>query len=872
MLHFHASIEMAPGEICAVKLIDVKNDLRWKLWVGVAALLAASPFLEKAEAAPPLANYFPKQDLVAYAEFDGLDTHGELWRKTAAYRLLDETPTGAMLESILVQLAGRIQPNAAATLPDASELWTLAEHAMRHGFAVGIVRNPGQPRPFWGGLVIRGGGKPGKVRDAVEKCLAAARSPEEKPKPVDKSKGRTLWIEGGAEPRAAWWQEGDDFALSLYAAEGADIMIETLNGDRISVTDHPERVALARGAEDFTPIGLAFVDVTALPQLPEQAVALGLDRIKQIEYRWGIQGDALMTVTRLVVPAPRSGLLALFDQPTFDRTGLAALPPGLAGVTAFSVDLAGVYDRLGAGFAASNPAGQNTLEAIALAFRNVTGLRIRDDLLPQLGSKVTYFSQPTRGDAPIHMLGGLAQGLLRTPRFTAIFEVKDQAAFAKMLDGAVKKTQAYLRDRFEANSKVPPIRIHSLKNIRHGYAVAISPSVAPLPAGFRPTWILGKSSLILASNPEDARAALELQDREAALPATDPLAVSLNRLPRRVILASVSDDRRSLLPELIANLPQIVQWGESYLGNRLGRRPVFRQQGPGGPAVLFGQPGSVTGIEIDPDKVPTPEMLRPYLFPSLFTLTVDDQVVEYTTREAFPALNPAALAPVAVAWILPATQSARKAAMRSQSQNNLKQIGLALHNFHDVNGAFPPAATYDKQKKPLLSWRVALLPYIEEAALYNEFKFDEPWDSPHNKALIPRMPKVFAIPGAKAEPGKTFYRGFSGKSTLFDPTSKDGKRVGLADIVDGTSNTIGVVEAKEAVIWTKPDGELPFDAKLDPANAKIIFNLLGGHFAGGFNVLFLDGSVRFIKASVNPNVLRALITRDGGEVVSRDAF
>ncbi len=119
------------------------------------------------------------------------------------------------------------------------------------------------------------------------------------------------------------------------------------------------------------------------------------------------------------------------------------------------------------------------------------------------------------------------------------------------------------------------------------------------------------------------------------------------------------------------------------------------------------------------------------------------------------------------------------------------------------------------------------------------------------------MPKVFAIPGAKAEPGKTFYRGFSGKSTLFDATSKDGKRVGLADVVDGTSNTIGVVEAKEAVIWTKPDGELPFDAKLDPANAKIIFNLVGGHFAGGFNVLFLDGSVRFIKSSVNPNVLRA---------------
>lgn len=113
--------------------------IRLRFWAGVAVLLTASPFLEAAEAVP-LARYFPRQDLAAYAEFDGLDAHGELWRKTAAYRLLNETPAGAMFESVFVQLAGRTR---SMTPLEAGEMWLLAEHAIRHGFAVGVVRNPG---------------------------------------------------------------------------------------------------------------------------------------------------------------------------------------------------------------------------------------------------------------------------------------------------------------------------------------------------------------------------------------------------------------------------------------------------------------------------------------------------------------------------------------------------------------------------------------------------------------------------------------------------------------------------------------------------------------------------------------------------------
>jgi prepilin-type processing-associated H-X9-DG protein len=199
----------------------------------------------------------------------------------------------------------------------------------------------------------------------------------------------------------------------------------------------------------------------------------------------------------------------------------------------------------------------------------------------------------------------------------------------------------------------------------------------------------------------------------------------------------------------------------------------------------------------------------------------------------------------------------------------MKQMGLAFHNFHSANDHFPAAAIKDKNGKPLLSWRVAILPYLEQGQLYNEFHLDEPWDSAHNKPLIARMPPTFAVPGAKAAPGETFYRGFSGASAVFDPKDKDG--LSLRDVTDGTSNTVGLIEAKTAVVWTKPDAEIPFDPN-DPKKAADFLNAAGGHFPGGFNALFLDGSVKFLKTTINPQVFRALLTRSGGEVISTDAF
>jgi hypothetical protein len=208
-----------------------------------------------------------------------------------------------------------------------------------------------------------------------------------------------------------------------------------------------------------------------------------------------------------------------------------------------------------------------------------------------------------------------------------------------------------------------------------------------------------------------------------------------------------------------------------------------------------------------------------------------------------------------LAMVVPAVQKTRMASRRIQSQNNLKQIGLAMHNYHDTFQRFPPAALSDKNGKPLLSWRVAILPFIEQDALYRQFKLDEPWDSEHNKKLLEQMPKIYAPVNAKAgEKYETYYQGFAGKGTVFEP----GEKINFASITDGPSNTIMVVEAGDAVPWTKPE-DLPFDS--DKALPK-----LGGEFPDVINAAFCDGSVHTIeKKKIDDKVLRWLILRNSGQ-------
>lgn len=195
-------------------------------------------------------------------------------------------------------------------------------------------------------------------------------------------------------------------------------------------------------------------------------------------------------------------------------------------------------------------------------------------------------------------------------------------------------------------------------------------------------------------------------------------------------------------------------------------------------------------------------------------------------------------------------QGAAEVGRRKQSRDNLKRIGLAMHDFVDAHDTFPSACSTDKEGKPLLSWRVHLLPHLGEAGLYQQFRLGESWESEHNRTLIPMMPSVFRNPSSLAEPGMANYLGASGQGLMFDGT----KTRRFADITDGTSTTILIVEANDdrAVPWTKP-ADWDFDEGSPLAG-------LGKAHPGGFLILFADGSVRFIPESIDPKLLHALLT------------
>jgi hypothetical protein len=219
-----------------------------------------------------------------------------------------------------------------------------------------------------------------------------------------------------------------------------------------------------------------------------------------------------------------------------------------------------------------------------------------------------------------------------------------------------------------------------------------------------------------------------------------------------------------------------------------------------------------------------------------------------------------AAAVIAAGWAAAQAQE-DVAALGHWSAENLKELALAMHRHHDANNGLPTAACYDKDGKPLLSWRVAILPYLgdEEKELYKQFHLDEPWDSAHNKKLLAKIPPVFApVRNAPKEKGFTYYQVFTGKGTAFE--GKKGLR--LADFLDGTANTILIIEAKDAVPWTKP-ADLPYDAKkpLPP---------LGGLFREGFHAALADGSVRRIARTISARTLRNAITRNDGEVLGSD--
>ncbi len=790
---------------------------------GFAHAQAALP-----KKSPSLAPYAPRENLVLYVEFDGLEAHQEAWKASAFSKLLNETAFGSLAEDIARQALGQMlaaTPDLAGR-PTADELISGSKFLARNGFAFGVFGVPPEPPSLV--IVFRNAATP-EGRKALSFLKSLLASPADGVKTEIRGKRRI-----STRLDRSWWEEGSDLVLTPPPREGLDRVLAILDGDTPNALNHPILADLANVRNGFTPVLRGFVDFSQLPPMPAEAVKLGLEGLKRLDLRWGFQDDAMVTSLRAIAPAPREGLLAMIDGPTFSATTLPPVPAGVKGFTLMSFDLASMYGKAKALMAEVNPDAAGGLEQIEQGVLANLGLRIREDVLAHIGPKMS-FSMKAAGAVPLGF--GVTMAI---PEATLAIQSDDPTAFGKALDAVM----GVLIPLMEKERQRPGAQIPTIIKLSDGsgYEMTLPPQIAQGPlALLKPVVKVGKGLIAVSSTGAAADIALGLGTgkTQAWTPPAD-FSAMIKRLPTKMVYLGVYDPRDTI-PQLVAGLPTIVPMIENGVNSS---RP----------------PGAVPKftMKIDPAKVPPAADLARLMGPGSTSAVVTDDGLEILSRDTFPTIGSPVTAGSAIALLLPAVQAAREAARRAQCVNNLKQIGLAQHNFHDANNHFA-ADIRDADGKPLLSWRVAILPYLEQQDLYNEFHLDERWDSPHNKALIERMPTMYSCPsGKRGVPGNTFYRGPTGEGTMFD--APDG--VGMAGVTDGTSNTIFVAEFKEPTVWTQPDN-LPLDEK----PADLAARLVSDH-PGGYNALFVDGSVRFLKLTLDPTLLKALFTRAGGEVVN----
>jgi hypothetical protein len=240
-------------------------------------------------------------------------------------------------------------------------------------------------------------------------------------------------------------------------------------------------------------------------------------------------------------------------------------------------------------------------------------------------------------------------------------------------------------------------------------------------------------------------------------------------------------------------------------------------------------------------------------------------IYKWTWKYTVPAFG---LAILLVLLIL-AVQEAREAARRICCPCHLKQIGLALLNYEAANGSFPPAYIADADGKPMHSWRVLLLPYMEYHHIYDQYRFDEPWDGPNNRKLHDVILEMYRCPSednktmSKQDRTMTSYVAVVGPRTAW-PGSKSTK---LADFSDGTANTLLIVEVADSGIhWMEPRDlhVLQMNPKINSKSGQGI----SSHHPGEACVVFADGCVRFLSDDLPPKTVKAMLTIDGGEEVS----
>jgi hypothetical protein len=682
---------------------------------------------------------------------------------------------------------------------------------------------PGGPPQIRGGMIVSLGTAAEKVKTILENTLPKG--------PIQRSESEgATWYRFQPAPDAPIFKLGvkdQYFVLGLGEGE-VEAMLKRAEGnspawlEKIAQDLPIERrsmvqyINVKKLLENFLPM--------TGPQGSMITEALGLSNVTAICATTGLDKTEFVSRSLIAIDGEPQGIFSPANGKSLTNSDAAGLPADATFAATVRLNPQQLFEMFLSLAEKFEPREKAHIVEAMEQLQAALGVKIPDDLLGPLGDTVSLYDSPSEG--------GLVLGL------TAVVKVKDptkaKATYAKLMNVVEAQQRsaekAISEHQSGLNYSLTPPKVEKLE-----YAGKTIYFFNARQRDFllAPAWCLTDDELIIAMFPQSIKARLDRGEKFQSLAEKPELKQAL--ASEAGTLAVGYCDTTRLFDHLY---PMFLIMAQSAT-NELQRE----------------------GIDLNMSVLPSTKAIRDHLRPGIFTIRRTKAGIEISERTTLPGVGLAVTTPMAAFVVLPMRMSAQHSAMgaaqHAHSVNNMKQIGLAMHNYHDARRIFPPAFKADKDGKPLLSWRVLVLPNIDEDELYNQFHLNEPWDSEHNKKLIDKMPNIYKAPTSKAGAGKTNYLTVRGEKTIYSGS----KGFRIADIADGTSNTIMVVEASDekAVPWTKPD-DFEYDEK-DPIKGLV------GLQPNEFLALFADGAVRTLPKSIDPKVLKALFTRDGGEAV-----